>query len=82
MALTFSLPAGHSAKNAGLEVWMDRVLERADRVRGSFDPDSVHDLRVALRRCRTIADALSEVNPGPGLAQAEANQPQAFPRIG
>jgi CHAD domain-containing protein len=82
MALTFSLPAGHSAKNAGLEVWMDRVLERADRVRGSFDPDSVHDLRVALRRCRTIADALSEVNPGPGWRKLKRASRRLFHELG
>src|SRR5579863_2008554 len=82
MALTFSLPAGHSAKNAGLEVWMDRVLERAEQVRGSFDPDSVHDLRVALRRCRTMAEALSEVNPGPGWRKLKKSSRPLFHTLG
>jgi CHAD domain-containing protein len=82
MALTFSLPASHSSKNAGLEVWMDRVLERADQVADSWDVDGVHDLRVALRRCRTIADALSEVNPGPGWRKLKRASRELFRGLG
>src|SRR5579863_7755258 len=82
MALTFPLPASHSAKNAGLEVWMDRVLERADQVRDNWDPESVHDLRVALRRCRTIADALSEVNPLPGWRRLKRASRDLFHELG
>jgi CHAD domain-containing protein len=52
-----------AAKTHGLEVWMDRVLDRAEQVEKSWDADDVHDLRVALRRCRTMADALGEVAP-------------------
>jgi CHAD domain-containing protein len=82
MALTFSLPASHSAKNAGLEVWMDHVLERACQVRDSWGVDEVHDLRVALRRCRTIADALSEVNPGPGWRKLKRTSRDLFHELG
>src|ERR1700733_6387209 len=41
---------------------MNRVSEMADKLEDGWDSDGVHDLRVALRRCRTMADALSEVN--------------------
>jgi CHAD domain-containing protein len=82
MALSFPLPAGHFSKNAGLEVWMDRVLERAELVRDSWGPDGVHDLRVALRRCRTIADALSEVNPGPGWRKLKRTSRDLFHELG
>jgi CHAD domain-containing protein len=82
MALTFSLPASHSFKNAGLEVWMDRVLERAEQVSDRWDVDGVHDLRVALRRCRTIADALSEVNPGPGWRKLKRASRELFHELG
>jgi CHAD domain-containing protein len=51
------------AKAIGLETWMLRVLERADKVADGWGEDDIHDLRVALRRCRTMADALSRVNP-------------------
>ncbi len=82
MALTFSLPANQAARGVGLEVWMDRVLERAEQVRHSWDADDVHDLRVALRRCRTMADALSEVNPGPGWRKLKRASRELFHALG
>ena len=82
MALTFSLPSDHPARGVGLELWMDRVVERAERVRDSWDADGVHDLRVALRRCRTMADALSEVNPGPGWRKLKRSSRELFHSLG
>src|SRR5579863_5161733 len=82
MALTFSLPANQAARSVGLEVWMDRVLERAEQVRRTWDIDSVHDLRVALRRCRSMADALSEVNPGPGWRKLKRASRELFHALG
>ena len=37
----------------GLRAWMERVLVECDRAAAGFDIDAVHDLRVALRRCRS-----------------------------
>lgn len=82
MALTFSLPSDHPARGVGLELWMDRVVERAERVRYGWDADGVHDLRVALRRCRTMADALSEVNPGPGWRKLKRASRELFHSLG
>jgi CHAD domain-containing protein len=61
-----ALPSEPPAKRIGLDVWMNRVLELADEVQNGWKTREVHDLRVALRRCRTMADALSEVNPDRG----------------
>ena len=44
-------------------MWMDRVLEIAPKVEPNWRKGEVHDLRVALRRCRTMGEALSEVSP-------------------
>jgi CHAD domain-containing protein len=82
MALTVSLPANHSARGVGLEIWMDRVLERADQVRHGWDANGVHDLRVGLRRCRAMADALSEVNPGPGWRKLKRASRELFRALG
>jgi CHAD domain-containing protein len=82
MALTISLPSNHPARGVGLELWMDRVVERADQIRDTWDADGVHDLRVALRRCRTIADALSEVNPGPGWRRLKRTSRELFHALG
>ena len=82
MAITIPLRGGVSAKDIGLEVWMDRVLERVERVRRGWDADEVHDLRVALRRCRTMADALSEVNPNPGWRKLRKASRGLFQALG
>ncbi|HXY77182.1 MAG TPA: CHAD domain-containing protein, partial [Candidatus Acidoferrales bacterium] len=63
MAQTITLPTPGNGKKLGFEVWMSRVLENADKAGRDWDADDVHDLRVALRRCRTMAEALDEVNP-------------------
>ena len=47
----------------GLRAWMERVLVECDRAAAGFDADAVHDLRVALRRCRSLADGLMAIDP-------------------
>jgi exopolyphosphatase/guanosine-5'-triphosphate,3'-diphosphate pyrophosphatase len=44
---------------------MERVLEECDRAAVGFEADPVHDLRVALRRCRSLADGLMAMDPHP-----------------
>ena len=51
------------SEKTGLEHWMSRVLEECDRVQRDFSEDAVHDLRAALRRCRSIADSVAEIAP-------------------
>lgn len=82
MSIPISLPGGVTAKITGLEVWMDEVLERADRLRPKWDVDAVHDVRVALRRCRTMADTLSGVNPDPGWRKLKKHSKQLFHALG
>jgi len=61
---------------------MERALERIGQVQPDWDADDVHDLRVALRRCRTMADALSEVNPGPGWRKLKKASRDVFHALG
>src|ERR1700740_878477 len=42
---------------------MARVLEECDRAAVGFEADPVHDLRVALRRCRSMADGMIAMDP-------------------
>lgn len=42
---------------------MLRVLEECDNAAADFKPDPVHDLRVALRRCRSLADGMMAMDP-------------------
>jgi CHAD domain-containing protein len=82
MAVALALPSGATEKIFGLENWMERVLDRAARVRPDWDVDDVHDLRVALRRSRTMAEALSEVNPGPGWRKLKKASRDLFQTLG
>jgi CHAD domain-containing protein len=45
---------------------MQQVLQECRNVGTHFAADPVHDLRVALRRCRSMADGLMAVDPDPG----------------
>jgi CHAD domain-containing protein len=82
MSQTISISPIAGDSGVGLEVWMQRVIDRADRVRERWDSDSVHDLRVALRRCRTMAEALSQVNPGSGWRKVKKSSRELFHALG
>ena len=81
MAETITLPKPTST-NSGFEMWMERVPERATQVGRDWDPDAVHDLRVALRRCRSMAEALDEVNPSPGWRKLKKASRASFHALG
>jgi CHAD domain-containing protein len=53
---------GSKPGHRGLSHWMNRVLEELASLHNSPDPDTVHDLRVAIRRCRSLAAAMQEVD--------------------
>lgn len=57
------VPSAPPAPPRGLAGWMRRALEECDRTARGADADAVHDLRVALRRCRSMADAVERVDP-------------------
>jgi CHAD domain-containing protein len=82
MSIAISLPAGVTAKITGLEVWMNEVLKRAGNLAPAWDADDVHDLRVAIRRCRTMADTLRDVNPDPGWRKLKKHSKHFFHCLG
>ncbi|MGA8868786.1 MAG: CHAD domain-containing protein, partial [Candidatus Sulfotelmatobacter sp.] len=67
---------------AGLRYWMLRVLDECDRVSSDFAPDPVHDLRVALRRCRSMADGLIAMDPDPAWKAMKKAGKRLFQRLG
>jgi exopolyphosphatase/guanosine-5'-triphosphate,3'-diphosphate pyrophosphatase len=74
----FTLPANKQ----GLLFWMRRVLAEWRRVERDFAAEAVHDLRVALRRCRSLADGLMTVDSDPAwLAMKRAGR-RLFRRLG
>jgi CHAD domain-containing protein/HD superfamily phosphodiesterase len=69
-------------KTTGLRYWMLGVLEECDRVSAGFEADPVHDLRVALRRCRSLADGLMALDPDPNWKAMKKAAKNLFQRLG
>ena len=69
-------------KTIGLRYWMLQVLEECDHVSADFGPDPVHDLRVALRRCRSLADGLRALDPDPNWKAMKKTGSRLFQRLG
>ncbi len=69
-------------KVTGLRYWMLQVLDECDHVAANFGPDPVHDLRVALRRCRSLADGLMALDPDPDWKAMKKAGKRLFQRLG
>ena len=81
MASVATIPA-HSKSHSGARTRvehrqlfdsMERVRGELERVRAKPDADNVHDLRVAIRRCRSVAKVFEEIDPDkswPGMRNA------------
>jgi CHAD domain-containing protein len=69
-------------KTTGLRYWMLRVLEECDHAATDFSPDPVHDLRVSLRRCRSLADGLNALDPDPDWKAMRKAGKRLFQRLG
>ncbi|MGA2370654.1 MAG: CHAD domain-containing protein [Candidatus Korobacteraceae bacterium] len=77
------LPASDpQPKKAGLAHWAGRVLEECDKASAGFAPDPVHDLRVAIRRCRSMADGFLSVDPDPAWKQMKRLAKPLFSSLG
>lgn len=61
---------------------MLRVLEECDNIAADFRPDPVHDLRVSLRRCRSLADGLMALDPDPNWKAMKKAGKRLFQRLG
>ncbi len=74
-------PASQKPK-LGLRAWMERVLVECDRAALGFDADAVHDLRVALRRCRSLADGLMAIDPDSSWKEMKKAGRKLFQALG
>ncbi len=81
MAAVFPLPA-RAAETKGLLYWMERVLRERERVLTAPNEDAIHDLRVALRRCRTLARVFEEVDPHPAWRGLRKSSRKLFHSFG
>ncbi len=77
------LPASNPrAKKAGLAYWAHRVLAECEKAGDGFAADPVHDLRVAIRRCRSMADGFLTVDPDPAWKQMKRLAKPLFSSLG
>jgi len=61
---------------------MLRVLEECERLATDFGADPVHDLRVCLRRCRSLADGILALDPDPDWKAMKKAGKRLFQRLG
>ena len=69
-------------KRVGLRFWMAAVLAECARAGRGLDADAVHDLRVALRRCRSMADGFPAFDPHPAWRAMKREGKRLFSRLG
>jgi CHAD domain-containing protein len=73
---------GAHPEHRGLAYYMERVLKELEMVRTAPDPDAVHDLRVAIRRCRSVAAVMQEVDPDPSWPELRRLGKKLFRSLG
>ncbi|MCC6157250.1 MAG: CHAD domain-containing protein [Deltaproteobacteria bacterium] len=71
-----------SGDRLGLARWMRAVVVERENVERRFDADAVHDLRVAIRRCRSIAQGLREIDPHPAWRAMNRDGRRLFAALG
>jgi CHAD domain-containing protein len=70
------------AKRIGLGYWMEEVLTQWEQAADGLASDPVHDLRTALRRCRSMADGIMVFDPNPAWKQMKKAGRQLFRSLG
>lgn len=66
----------------GLSHWMHEVLVEAEKARADFAADPVHDLRVAIRRCRSMGEGFQSVDPNPDWKKMRKAGKEVFAALG
>jgi CHAD domain-containing protein len=69
-------------KKSGLLHWAKRVVEECEKAGHDLAADPVHDLRVAIRRCRSMADGFRSVDPDHGWKQMKGMAKPLFFALG
>jgi CHAD domain-containing protein len=80
-----TLPPGRGhvkAGRVGLLHWAKRTVAELNRVGLDLEADPVHDLRVAIRRSRSLAEGLRTIDPALGWKQFRAVAKPLFSALG
>lgn len=81
MASSSTLP-GSPADHRGLAHWMERVLTELEKLQSAPDKDAVHDLRVAIRRSRSVGAVMREVDPDSAWHELRRVPKKLFRKLG
>ncbi len=66
----------------GIAFWMERVVAECEKVQKSFDSEAVHDLRVALRRCRSMGEGFQGIDGDPSWKKMRRAGKVVFAALG
>ncbi len=61
---------------------MQVTLQRCQDAEPDLSEEAVHDLRVAIRRCRSMAEDLAQLDPHPGWDRLRAHGKRLFQNLG
>lgn len=73
---------GPRPEHRTLSYWANRVVAELGKLRSAPETDTVHDLRVAIRRCRSVAAVMEEVDPDPSWPQMRKTARKLFRGLG
>src|SRR5215831_188569 len=82
MAFAVAIPSRALAEHRDLAFWMKRTLEELAELRANPSENAVHDFRVALRRCRSVAAAVAEIDPHPDWQEMRDGARKVFRALG
>src|SRR5262245_16908778 len=66
----------------GIAYWMERVVAERERALADFNVEAVHDLRTALRRCRSMAESAQSVDRHPAWKKMRGTGKIIFSALG
>jgi CHAD domain-containing protein len=82
MAFAVAIPSRAPSEHRDLAFWMNRTLEELAELRFNPSADAVHDFRVALRRCRSVAAAVAEIDSHPDWEEMRSGARKLFRSMG
>src|SRR5215475_4306045 len=82
MAFAVAIPTRALPEHRDLAFWMKRTLEELAELRSNPSADAVHDFRVAIRRCRSVAAAIAEIDPHPDWQELRGCARKVFRTMG
>jgi CHAD domain-containing protein len=74
--------ASGKAQHRELSDSMDKVRDEMEKVRAKPDVENVHDLRVAIRRCRSVATVFEEIDPDEAWPEMRRRAKKLFRALG